>query len=257
MCLVGLTAAAHQLLMEFEIFLAGLVLHAHRDRDLRRFDRARSEHREFLQHHLELGIVLHQRQHVGHGALAVAAVVIEEFDEGDVAIRVAQINLARRREDRLRVFLDRRLVLLGFGHALALLEFGHCLLQHFRMRDDVFAHDFLDLAALRRREFGGPQALRRGEGQQRGQRSGGCQETRARCHRVGPCGDRLLFGCQLFLAFGDLTLTISSARTQAGEPTGRRVLARVASWRAVGRSPRLKAACAEARSALARSPLRP
>ena len=38
---------------------------------------------------------------------------------------------------------------------------------------------------------------------------------------------------------------MSSARTQPGVPTGRRVLAREASWRAVLMSPRLKAACAD------------
>ena len=53
------------------------------------------------------------------------------------------------------------------------------------------------------------------------------------------------------------TLKACAARIKAGEPIGSRVLARVASWRAVGRSPRVKAAWAEARSALARSPLRP
>src|SRR5215475_4187816 len=62
--------------------------------------------------------------------------------------------------------------------------------------------------------------------------------------------------CILAFAFG-LTLTMSSARTHAGEPIGRRVLARVANWRAVLTSPRANAACADARSALARSPLRP
>ena len=38
--LVGLTAAAEQLLVEVEIFLAGRILHAHGDRDLGGLDRA-------------------------------------------------------------------------------------------------------------------------------------------------------------------------------------------------------------------------
>jgi len=51
--------------------------------------------------------------------------------------------------------------------------------------------------------------------------------------------------------FGGFRLVMSSARTQAGEPTGRLVLARVANWRAVAMSPFSAASCAEARSAWA------
>ena len=46
------------------------------------------------------------------------------------------------------MFLDRGFVLFGFRGALPLLKFGHRLLQHFRMRDQIVAHDALDLAAL-------------------------------------------------------------------------------------------------------------
>ena len=40
------------------------------------------------------------------GALAVAAIVIEELDHGDVALRIAERDLARRREDVSGVFAD-------------------------------------------------------------------------------------------------------------------------------------------------------
>ena len=56
--LVDLAAAGEQLLVEVEILLAGLVLHAHRDRDLRGLDRAGPEHREFLEHDLELRVLV-------------------------------------------------------------------------------------------------------------------------------------------------------------------------------------------------------
>ena len=147
--LVGLAAAAQQLLVEVHVLLAGLVLHADGDRDAGRLDRARPEHRKLLEHDLELGIALHQREHVVHGALAVAAVVIEELDEGDVALRVADHDLTRRIEDRLGVVLDRGLVFRGFVGGLLLLQLGHRLLQHFRMLDEIFADDLFDLAALR------------------------------------------------------------------------------------------------------------
>src|SRR6476661_1049258 len=97
--LVRLTAPAQQLLVEFKVFLAALVLHVHGDRHLRRFHRAGSQDRKFLQHDLELGIVFHQREHVIHCALAVAAVVVKEFHERDIAVRIAEYNLTRRGEE--------------------------------------------------------------------------------------------------------------------------------------------------------------
>ena len=64
--LVDLAAAGEHLLVELEILLAaGLVLHAHRDRDLRGLRRAFAEHREFLEHDPQLRIGLHQLDLVG------------------------------------------------------------------------------------------------------------------------------------------------------------------------------------------------
>ncbi len=168
--LVGLAAAAEQLLVEFEVFLAGLVLHAHRDRDLRRLDRARPKDREFLQHDLELGIVLHQREHVVHGALAVAAVVVEELNEGDVAVRISQNDLARRAEDGLRILLDRRLVLFRIRRGLTFLELGHRVLDDFRVGDQVVAHDALHFAALAGGQFIGARGLWHGYRQEKPRR---------------------------------------------------------------------------------------
>src|SRR5207302_10332605 len=51
-------------------------------------------------------------------------------------------------EDRVGVVGDALFVLLGFGGALALGEFGHRLFEHFGMRDQVIADDGLDVAAL-------------------------------------------------------------------------------------------------------------
>src|SRR5262245_9738861 len=87
-CLVGLAASAQQLLMELEILLAGLILHTHRDRDLRRLDGAGAEDREFLEHDAQIAVSLHHLEKIGQRVLAVAAVVIEELDQRDVALRV-------------------------------------------------------------------------------------------------------------------------------------------------------------------------
>ena len=151
--LVRLTAPAEQLLMEFEVLLARLVLHVDRNRDLRRLDRARSEHGEFLQDDLEFRVVLEQREHVVHGALAVAAVVVEELHEGDVAVRIAKHDLPRRAEQGFRILLDRGLVLLRLRRCLPLVELVHRLLKHLRVCDQVLADNTLDLTALTGREL--------------------------------------------------------------------------------------------------------
>src|ERR1700730_7981106 len=61
----------------------------------------------------------------------------------------------------------------------------------------------------------------------------------------------------LFWPGNGFAVTISSALTHPGVPIAKRVFAREARSRAVLLSPRRKAACAEARSACAKSPLRP
>jgi hypothetical protein len=141
--------------MEFEVLLARLILHVDRNPYLRCLDRARSEHGEFLQDDLEFRVVLEQREHVVHGALAVAAVVVEELNEGDVAVRIAEHDLPRRAKQGVRILLDRGLVLLRLRHCLPLVELVHCFLKHLRVCDQVLADNTLDLATLTGRELVG------------------------------------------------------------------------------------------------------
>src|ERR1700738_3420254 len=98
---ISLAAAAEQLLMELEVLLAGRVLHAHRDRDLRRLDRARPEHREFLEHDPGLWVLHDQVELVVGPALPPAAVVIEELDQRPDALVIADRDLGRRVEQGL------------------------------------------------------------------------------------------------------------------------------------------------------------
>ena len=83
-----------------------------------------------------------------HRAFAVAAIVVEELDEGDVAVLVAERDVARRVEDRIGILGDAGLVLLGFGGGLALAQFGHRLFEHLGMGDQIVPDDALDVAAL-------------------------------------------------------------------------------------------------------------
>src|SRR6516162_9041605 len=147
---VRLAAPAKQLLMEFEIFLAaGRVLHAHSCRNLRRLHRTIAQHRELLEHEFELAVALQEIEHVAHRPFAVAAIVIEELDHGDVALGIAQRYLAWRAQKSGAVLSDAGAMLFGFGHLLALVELVHHVLQQLGMAQQIVLDDALDLAALR------------------------------------------------------------------------------------------------------------
>src|SRR5208282_2655557 len=83
-------ATTEQFLMESEIFLPLGILHADRNRDARRLRRTGAQDRKLLEHDLQIRIVLDQRQHVGQRPFAKAAAIIEEFNEGDIAVRIAE-----------------------------------------------------------------------------------------------------------------------------------------------------------------------
>src|SRR4029453_12218689 len=240
-------ASAEQLLVEFEIFLAALVLHAHGRSHLRRLDRAFAQHREFLEHEFKLAVALDEIEHVVHGALAVAAIVVEEFDHRAVALRIAQRHLPRRAEKRSAVLLHARAMLFRFRGGLPLFELVHHLLQQFGIAQQIVLHDALNLAALIAAEGLGLRE-RRGGYRQRECEQRGSERTRIKFHCCWSfCHQRRK------ALRGGLRLARSSALTQPGDPTGKRDLARVAISRAVLMSPRMKAAWAEARSARARS----
>jgi hypothetical protein len=159
--------------MEFEIFLAAvLVLHARGSGDVRRLHRAFSQHRKLLEHEFELAVGFKQLEHVAHRALAVTAIVIEEFHERDVALRIAERDLAGRAEEGRAVLLDGGFVLLGIGHRLILLEFRHHFLQELGMRHQILLDDLLDLAALICRKGLRPDGSGKDQGQEQCERSG-------------------------------------------------------------------------------------
>src|SRR5262249_7830208 len=133
----------------------------------------------------------------------------------------------------------------------------HRFLQHFRVLDQIFADDRPKLALLLVVE-----TLRaRGRGRDQngaGEGGGNMQTAFHRAFLSWLCRDVVDYGSRCKgPRDGGLYASISSALTQPGAPTGNRPLARLASWRAVRKSPLAKAACAEARSACAMSPLRP
>ncbi len=165
-------------------------------------------------------------------ALAVAAIVIEELDQRDVALRIADRHLARRVEQRLGMVLDRGLGLFGLGELLALVELGHHLLQHLRMGEQVVPDDRArSRRVAARRKLCALSAPAASAGRPWRRRRAGDGVIIIGFFLCGGVVFRELIGAMP--ALGGLKLAMSSALTQPGEPTGKRVLARVASWRAV------------------------
>ncbi len=97
--LVGLALRAEHGLMEFPV----LALALGGERDAGGFFRALRQDRQLLEDEADLLVVLDQPLHFGQPALAVAAVEIEEFDDGDIAIGIAGDGAVRAAKDRLAV----------------------------------------------------------------------------------------------------------------------------------------------------------
>ena len=81
-----------------------------------------------------------------------AAIVVEELDHRDIALRIAEHDLVGRAEQSGLVLDDRRAMLLGVGALLALLELRHDILHHLRVGEQIVLDDLSDLLALVGRE---------------------------------------------------------------------------------------------------------
>ncbi len=156
--------------MEVEVLLAGgPVLQVQGDRHLGGLRRSFAEHGEFLEHDAQLGIVLDEVHHVGHGAFAIAAIVIEELHHGDVATRVAEDHMTFGIEDGLAMLGDGRPHLFGGGVGLLLVHLADDFLQKFGVAHEIFTNNFLDFAALfgrkrlRKGDQGGPDGEHKGK----------------------------------------------------------------------------------------------
>jgi hypothetical protein len=82
--------------------------------------------------------------HVGQGAAAEAAIVVEELDHAHIAVRIACRVGERRAEDRLCVIADDLLLLFGLIRRLTLIKLGRHLDQDLGILDEVVADDVGD-----------------------------------------------------------------------------------------------------------------
>ena len=124
--LADMAAGRKQLAMEVPEFLA-VELHPRGGRDLRRLHRVRPKDREILKHDAQLGIAFDQLGDGIERLFAVAAIVVEEFDQRDLAFGIADDDLMLRVEDLALDRFDRGLALLGFLGLLALVGIAGAL----------------------------------------------------------------------------------------------------------------------------------
>src|SRR5690606_8901569 len=113
-----------------------------------------AEHRERFQDGPDGLVALEDAHQVGQGTLAVAAGVIEEFDGGDVALRVAELDLSVRVVEHVRSTRHR----LGLGlfllFLLAALKLDQGLANYLRVSKEIIAHDAFYRGAILVRHIG-------------------------------------------------------------------------------------------------------
>ncbi len=162
------TVGRKQLLMEFEEFLAGNLL-AGGGGDLGGVHGIRAENREILEHDAQFRLRLHQAHEIREGAFAIAAIVIEELDQGDLALGIADDRLEGGIEQFLLVVADGVAAQVRFLDALLLLQLHRNLAQHLWMRDEIGMDDVFDLRLLRVVEFRASRNDKSGESQSGGE----------------------------------------------------------------------------------------
>ena len=116
-------------------------------------DGTRAEDRKILEDEAQFGFGLHQLAHVVERPFTISAIVIEELDQGDLPLRVAKHDLVRRVEQFTRLLVDDLLTLGGLLLLLTTFEFGHGLLEHLGVLQQVFLHETPDLGSLCRGEL--------------------------------------------------------------------------------------------------------
>ncbi|MFT3986554.1 MAG: hypothetical protein QM694_02810 [Aestuariivirga sp.] len=107
-----------------------------------------TENREFLHHQPQVLVFIDQAQHFRQALFAPAAIIVEEFHHGHVALGIARHKVVLRVENLLGVGAHNAVALLVVGILLALVQFLAHLDQHFRILEQIFAHDLADLFLL-------------------------------------------------------------------------------------------------------------
>ena len=123
-------------------------------RHLGRLDRPRPQHREILQHHLQVRIGLHELGDVGERTFAEVAIVVEEFDQRGGRLRVADRRLVFGAEQWAR--LGSPTVFWRSASAVALSRLSSASIASRRdvgIVDEIIVDECAQLLLLRRGEL--------------------------------------------------------------------------------------------------------
>nr|WP_261403185.1 hypothetical protein [Chenggangzhangella methanolivorans] len=143
------------------------------DRDLRGPDRLFADDRKLHHHDAQVRVVVDERVDVLDGAAAEAAIVVEELDQRDVALRIAEDGVQLLLVDLRHIGLQHVGALLGELGLLAPVPLLLRLVEHLWIGHEIFADDLADLLLLlgvegERRTCGRGDQRRRGRGGGRG-----------------------------------------------------------------------------------------
>jgi len=128
----------HQRIMDIAIGLA-IVQLLHRDGKAGGHVRFRAQNGVFLDDEADVAIRLQQLVHLGKGAAAIAAAIIHELDQGDVAIGIAADPGMAVVEQRIGKLHDIGGVRIGLGLGLAGIQQVDHLDQHFGVVQQIGA----------------------------------------------------------------------------------------------------------------------
>ena len=143
---VLLTGAGEQGVVEVGIFVRIQTIDG--CRNAAGLNRPFAENGQFFHHKFQVGIAGQERIHVFHGALTETAIVVKEFDHGDVAFGISDDALIGRIENHVGIQRQR------FGSACSrfrpLLFFQSLLhLQHqLRIGEQILADDLFDFRTI-------------------------------------------------------------------------------------------------------------
>ena len=121
--------------------------------DDRRVHGIGGEDREIPKDDTEILVILHQTLEVAQGALAVAAIVVEELDQRDRAFRIADDETVGRVDQGTAEVPERLLARVRLRHLLLCIELGDGVAQNLGVLHQVVLDDALDLGRLIRGEL--------------------------------------------------------------------------------------------------------
>ena len=92
---------------------------------------------KIAQDNAKIRVFLHEPRKIAQGAFAIAAIIIKEFDQGDLAVRIADHGLIGAAKEHARGVRDDLLARLGLRGLIARFEHTDRFTQDFRLLQQI------------------------------------------------------------------------------------------------------------------------